>query len=93
MPIVTKGQVIRLSQPLRGLVRTPWAARAVALDGKRVLRITLTSYAATWSEAMQAAQVRRAELDRALMDEIHAEPTTRRKTKEAEDIHTMEATA
>lgn len=49
MPIVTKGQVIRLSQPLRGLVRTPWAARAVALDGKRVLRITLTSYAATWS--------------------------------------------
>lgn len=42
---------------------------------------------------MQAAQVRRAELDRALMDEIHAERTTSRKTKEAEDINAMEATA
>lgn len=71
----------------------PWSAWVCVEhdDGRRTNH--RGRWVASWPEAMQAAYKLRSDLDRELMDEIHAERTTRRKTKEAEDVHTMEATA
>lgn len=91
MTITIKGQVIRLRPVPPWRVTTPWAARAVVLNDRDFLRHSPTVYAASWPEAMQAAQLARADLDRELMDEIHAERTDRRKP--TPDIHTMEPTA
>lgn len=59
----------------------PWIAAATALDvfdtGHQSR--SRAAYAPSWPEAMQAAYKLLADLDRELMDEIHASRSSRRK--------------
>lgn len=55
-----------------------WVASAWANDATKYAPGTVRQAdAPTWPEAMQLAQVLRAELDRDLMDEVHAERVAR----------------
>lgn len=57
----------------------PWRATVVARERESSLREAFrTARAASHPEALQAAQVLRAELDAELMDEVHASRASRR---------------
>lgn len=70
-----------------------WAARAFQLIAPNPPliphRISRTEYRESWAEAMQAAQVLRAELDRELMAEVYASSSRVQRCGACRDLSVM----